>query len=196
MRFDKPFPHVITTDSFKNLRGRVLESWPTDDDPEWQQYENSKRAHRGVIDDVLIAGEILADVLSDQLGIPDLIFDETLRGAGMHETLRGGSLGMHVDFNQHPNGLYRRVNAILFLNEGWEPGDGGALWLQGKGPKDGNTIRPELGTLVVWETADDRWHGHPVPLQRDSRKSLAWYFYTDEKPPGFTKPHGTIYRDA
>lgn len=198
--FDKPFPHFLADDLFdlETLRAGV-EDWPSDS-PHWKRYGNNKRA---LSDFDLIPPKLQAIIhrgqnetrrmVQERLGTPPLLHDPSLYGAGLHETLKGGRLGMHVDFNLHPTtGLYRRVNAILFLNENCILDRGGWLNLEFD---DIVMIRPQIGTFIAWETADDRWHGHPVPLKAESRKSIAWYFYTVEKPEGFTKPHGTIYRD-
>ena len=201
MKFEKPFPHFVSTDLFdrEQLRRAVAE-WPAEG---WKEYETGKRAlsHLGEMPrslQTVVAGKAayrLESLLSAELGIPNLIADDTLYGAGLHETLRGGRLGMHVDFNIHPRTkLYRRVNVILYLNDDWTEEDGGALILSNGTADEDAMISPRLGTFVAWEVGDERWHGHPDPLESESRKSIAWYFYTAEKPQGFSEKHGTIYR--
>jgi hypothetical protein len=100
---------------------------------------------------------------------PDII------GGGMHLSGPGARLDTHVDFNAHPATRWPRVaNALLYLNERWEPEWGGVLELD----RSAVEVLPTMGTLVVFETSDRSWHGHPKPIVGDHwRKSLAVYFY-------------------
>ncbi len=125
-------------------------------------------------------------------GIPNLIADPTLFGAGLHCIPPGGFLRMHVDFNTHPKGWHRRVNYLIYLNERWEDEWGGALKL---GDAQSASYMPRGGRAVVFETTDDSWHGHPEKLlcpEGVQRRSLALYFYT--KAPPKARPHTTVYR--
>jgi Rps23 Pro-64 3,4-dihydroxylase Tpa1-like proline 4-hydroxylase len=99
---------------------------------------------------------------------------------------------MHVDFNQHPKGWHRRVNLLIYLNEEWDESWNGHLQLGMQTPK---LIAPFGGRCVIFETNDQSWHGHPVPLtcpEHIQRRSLALYYYTREKPKA--EAHTTIYR--
>ena len=61
--------------------------------------------------------------LSKALDIPKLIPDPYFTGGGLNVTVSGGLLDVHVDGNYHDaTGLHRRVNAILYLNPGWQEG--------------------------------------------------------------------------
>jgi Rps23 Pro-64 3,4-dihydroxylase Tpa1-like proline 4-hydroxylase len=113
--------------------------------------------------------------LEELTGIKGLVPDPYLKGGGVHRIGRGGFLKMHTDFNFHNElRLYRRLNLLLYLNENW-PG-GGMLWLG----KD-KCVQPEANTMVVFETSETSWHGHPDPLEHDSpRDSIALYYYTAE----------------
>jgi Rps23 Pro-64 3,4-dihydroxylase Tpa1-like proline 4-hydroxylase len=113
-------------------------------------------------------------------GEEKLLPDPYLFGGGLHRIQRGGSLGMHIDFNYHGVGLYRRLNLLLYLNPEWEPEWGGYLSLAGK-----KLISPEANTMVVFTTDDESWHGHPEPLncpQDVFRDSIALYYYSAIKP--------------
>jgi Rps23 Pro-64 3,4-dihydroxylase Tpa1-like proline 4-hydroxylase len=126
-------------------------------------------------------------------GIPDLIADPDLFGAGLHCIPPGGFLHLHVDFNRHPQGWHRRVNVLIYLNEAW-PGEWGGDLQYGLGEAS-ILIPPMAGRCVVFETTDASWHGHPHPLKCPPDRlgrSLALYFYTREPP---AEPaHSTIYR--
>lgn len=71
----------------------------------------------------------------------------------------------------------RAVTAILYLNEAWQPEDGGELrlWLDDAGTADSITVLPEGGTLVLF-LSDRYWH-EVLPARRE-RLSLTGWFLT------------------
>lgn len=86
----------------------------------------------------------------------------------------GGFYKAHLD--RHENTQSRIVTAILYLNEGWEPGDGGELKLRTTpGDKDGafELIEPRLGTLVLFR-AGDFWH-EVLPANRSRMSITGWF---------------------
>lgn len=121
-------------------------------------------------------------------GIYDLIADDMHAGSGLHQTLPGGLLGLHSDFNKHKvTGLHRRVNMFVYLNPDWKESYGGHLELW---PKDLSVCQvnllPTLGRFAMFSSTDFSYHGHPKPLacpNGRSRRSLALYFYTKTRPP-------------
>ncbi|MCU0795956.1 MAG: 2OG-Fe(II) oxygenase [Akkermansiaceae bacterium] len=80
----------------------------------------------------------------------------------------------HLD--RHRGTSERVVTAILYLNEGWVPEDGGRLkiWTEA-GKQDGpfEHVEPRLGTLVVF-LAGDFWH--EVEEARKTRMSVTGWF--------------------
>jgi Rps23 Pro-64 3,4-dihydroxylase Tpa1-like proline 4-hydroxylase len=138
-------------------------------------------------------------------GIPDLLYDPDYVGGGTHENLNGQELDPHVDFNYHPKTrLHRRLNLIVFLNPEWREEWGGALelhadpWLP---PEEDHvrTIVPILNRCVIFETSESSWHSFkrirlPPEKQDLSRRSIAVYYYTRQRPAEETSPrHSTIY---
>jgi hypothetical protein len=116
-------------------------------------------------------------------GIKGLIPDPHFLGGGFHETLSGGRLGIHADFNIHQKlRLRRRINVLVYLNHDWKPEWGGELelWTQDMKTK-AKSVAPHFNRCVIFDTNDTSWHGHPdamtCPVDR-SRKSLALYYYT------------------
>ncbi len=108
---------------------------------------------------------------------------------------KGGKLGIHADFNKQPtNGLDRRVNVLLYLNESWKEEWGGHLELWDS--KECVTkINPIMNRMVVFNTSSTSFHGHPHPLTCPDdvfRKSLALYYYTEGRPEK-TQSHGTLF---
>lgn len=142
---------------------------------------------------------------SEITGIPKLLYDPDYIGGGTHENLEGQELDPHVDFNYHPRTrFHRRLNLILFLNPEWDAAWGGCLelhrnpWL----PPEENPIQavvPAANRCVLFETSEHSWHGFSriqLPPEKSglSRRSIAVYFYTRQRPAAETAPdHATVY---
>ena len=125
--------------------------------------------------------------LENLTGISDLIPDPHYRGSGVHQTLSGGHLDIHADFNRYERyQLHRRVNVFIYLNDEWDDSFGGHLELWSKDMEScGAKIRPTLGRFVVFSSTDFSYHGHPNPLscpKNRSRRSIALYYYTRTRP--------------
>jgi hypothetical protein len=155
-------------------------------------------------DQMLRSREFLSFV-GELTGIPKLLYDCDYIGGGTHENLDGQELDPHIDFNYHPRTRqHRRLNLILFLNPEWAREWGGCLelhcnpWL----PSDENRIKavvPAANRCVLFETSEHSWHGFNrirLPPEKNglSRRSIAVYFYTRERPAEETAPdHATVY---
>ena len=136
--------------------------------------------------------------LEDLTGIGGLIPDPHFLGAGFHEILTGGHLSVHADFNHHkPMDLERRINVLVYLNEGWEEAHGGALELWDAGmTRCVRRIVPAMNRCVVFNTTSTSWHGNPQPVAHPagtSRKSIALYYYTATWD-GTRRDHTTQFR--
>ena len=155
--------------------------------------------------DEVIQGAAFLQWLSAATGIPGLLYDPWYFGGGTHENRNGQDLDAHVDFNRHPaNGWHRRLNLIVYLNHDWQDAWGGSLELHSD-PRaaDDRVLRitPLFNRCVVFETTEWSWHGFaPIALppaeQARTRRSIALYFYTRERPASeLADPHSTIYVD-
>jgi hypothetical protein len=127
--------------------------------------------------------------VSELTGIDGLVTDDTLEGAGLHQTQTGGFLNIHADFTVHPHRrhLHRRANLLVYLNEDWPESYGGDLELWSRDMKTREEVIAPIGNrAVIFTTGADTWHGHPEPLRCPpdrARRSLAIYYYTVEDAP-------------
>jgi hypothetical protein len=154
--------------------------------------------------DALVRSPALLDLVGKLTGIPGLLYDPEYYGGGTHENLHGQELDSHVDFNYHPTRRWhRRLNLIIYLNHEWHEAWGGSIDLH-TNPWDPEhdvvqSVLPLFNRCVLFETSERSWHGfRKIALPEDkralSRRSVALYFYTRERPPAETFPaHATFY---
>lgn len=196
----EPFPHLVTDGSWDPaLLRKVAREFPDPAIPGWRRYENStERKLEGppglwgaATRELFRQVEASTAELGDAFGIEGLQMETV--GGGYHLIPPGGYLAVHADFNRSPHtGRYRRLNHLVYLNDGWDE-DGGALELWGSdGPAV--VVAPEMNRTVVFETSDRSWHGHPKPATR-WRKSVAAYFFTAEPPSGYLGEHSTLWHE-
>jgi hypothetical protein len=118
--------------------------------------------------------------------ISGLLSDPFYAGGGYHETTTGGKLGIHADFRIEERAhLHRRLNVIIYLNEGWNDEYGGFLELWDRDmSKKCKEVAPLINRCVIFNTDADSFHGHPDPLNTPDgvvRRSIALYYYTASK---------------
>ncbi len=199
----EPFPHVVI-DNFldASLASQLLEEFPpfergnnVGDDGKPGRKSTFERIKRlggkfESLDQAIQHREFL-DVIGSIVGIPDLIYDPFYLGGGTHENCDGQSLDAHVDFNYHPSeGWHRRLNLIVYLNPEWDTAWGGNLELFRDPYTDAVPavrIAPIFNRCVIFATTENSWHGFDrISLPNDrkdiSRKSIALYFYSKERP--------------
>ncbi len=198
---DIPFRHVCI-DGFLEPRyaKTALESFPPEDSSVWKTPENvhthAKSVLRGLkyeqfgwsvrpIFDYL-ASAITLTRLADMFSIAGLMPDPYYSEGGYHRIGRGGFLDIHADFSHSDiTGLERRLNLIIYLNEGWQPEWGGELKLYAKDLTPMASYEPLFNRAVIFETGATSYHGHPKPLdcpEGEYRKSIALYYYTLPRP--------------
>jgi len=156
------------------------------------------------LDDLIRTREFL-DFVGVLTGIADLRYDPHYFGGGTHENRDGQDLDPHIDFNRHPiEPWHRRLNLIVYLNRDWEDAWGGSLELHSdpRLPDDRvEVVTPLYNRCVIFETTESSWHGFsritlPDDRKNLSRKSVALYFYTTDRPAEELGPtHSTIYID-
>jgi hypothetical protein len=155
--------------------------------------------------DELIQTRAFLDLIGRITAIPDLLYDPDYFGGGTHENREGQDLDPHVDFNRHPReGWHRRLNLIVYLNHEWDDAWGGSLELHSdpRAADDRVTlVTPLFNRCVIFETTEWSWHGFgrislPAAHAALTRKSIALYFYTKERPADeLAGTHSTIYVD-
>jgi Rps23 Pro-64 3,4-dihydroxylase Tpa1-like proline 4-hydroxylase len=208
---NRPYPHIHLTDFLDDeVVRKIAAEFPKPTDTSWIQYRHYNENKLGKTNRAEfppLIGRLIDEFnnpefvawLSELTGIAGLMPDPSLEGGGMHQTERGGFLNMHADFthhHHHPN-WHRRCNLILYLNEGWKPEWKGAIELWDREMKSCVVqVPPLLNHVVIFNTTNESYHGYPEPISPPegvTRKSLALYYYTEEKD-GQYSPRSTNYQ--
>ena len=213
-----PFTHFFLDNFFEEkFAYELLENFPSLDsdlwertnDPEIEVKMRSKWTSEfdipeKIIDVIRIMNSApFLESLSNALDIPKLIPDPYFTGGGLNVTVSGGLLDVHVDGNYHDaTGLHRRVNAILYLNPGWQKGWGGEFGLYDEtGNKLIKKIAPIHNRLIIFDTNDKSFHGLPDPLnfpEGHARRSIILYYYTKDERPNdqvtVNEPHSALWK--
>jgi Rps23 Pro-64 3,4-dihydroxylase Tpa1-like proline 4-hydroxylase len=125
--------------------------------------------------------------LEDITGIKGLLPDPSYLGGGIHRIKTGGRLGIHCDFNIHPQlQKYRRLNVLIYLNKDWKPSYNGEFefWNETMTERT-KSVPPIFNRMVLFRINDTAYHGHPIPWEGPEgceRLSLAAYYYTEDRP--------------
>jgi 2OG-Fe(II) oxygenase superfamily len=191
-----PIPHIFLPDFLEaELARTIAGEFPDPNSAAWTHYQHQNENKLGmakrecfprglgsVVDELNSPGFV--SWLSQLTGIPGLMADPMLEGGGLHQSGRGGFLNVHTDFSNHHYHKHwrRRVNLILYLNEGWQKEWGGSIELWDSGMHHCVAKYPPLlNQALIFNTDDRSYHGFPEPLQCPegvSRRSLALYYYT------------------
>lgn len=216
--FEEPYKHLVI-DNFldEDLANMCLENFPDVSDPSWEfandsdieiKYRTTWRSEfdipEGIVDAVrILNGADFLRAVSEVFGIKKLMPDPYFSGGGLNITRRGGLLDVHVDGNYHDaSGLNRRMNALLYLNPGWQPEWGGEFGIyDANGENCIKKIEPLFNRLVVFDTHDKSWHGLPDPVNFPEdvpRRSILLYYYTKESRPSIQtvveEPHSALWK--
>lgn len=213
----EPFRHVVIENFFSTeYANRLLADFPSFERGnarnEAGELGNKSTVERirelspayGELDELIKSQGFLA-LIGKLTGIENLLYDPFYFGGGTHENREGQDLDPHVDFNRHPiENWHRRLNLIVYLNPEWQDCWGGSLEIH-KDPRfDDNQIElitPLFNRCVIFETTETSWHGFsriglPESSKDLSRRSIALYFYTTDRPADeLADTHSTIYVD-
>lgn len=190
----EPFPHVVIDDFLLPEVAEAIHdevrSTPTDLDSSNNITQRLKTACVDWDEFGDLSGRLISYFNSSKFiepmekitGIDGLFGDPSLEGGGIHQTIRGGFLKMHTDFNWNEKlRADRRVNILYYLNKDWKPEYRGELIISKIHEKAQKAIEPVFNRLVIFNTNDTTLHGHPFPLQFPegySRASIAMYYYS------------------
>ena len=147
----------------------------------------------------LLASPDFLAMMSDLMGVQNLIADPELAGGGIHETNSGGRLDVHVDFNfVEDKKLHRRLNILIYFNKDWKEEYGGYFDIWDKDVKRCyGAFAPIFNRACGFVTSEISFHG-VTPLTCPPhilRKSFATYYYTREAPEGWSgEVHSTIFK--
>jgi hypothetical protein len=196
-----PFPHVVIDNAIDPMALRALVSqYPSVTEKKWWVYDNALE-RKYAFNDLSQLDQAFANFFAEanspefiaQLGriagLENLVPDNTLRGAGLHQIVRSGKLDVHEDFNVHHElKAFRKLNMIVYLNEDWDASWGGDLQLWNADmTMCEKSVLPVFNRIVIFRTDMKSNHGHPDPLacpEGVTRRSLATYYYvqmTDEE---------------
>jgi len=172
---------------------KVATTWKTQFGPRTRQYFAE------------LAGAAFLKTLEKVTEMWGLIPDPYMFGGGLHATAAGGKLAVHVDYNKHPFfKLDRRLNLLVFLNEGWTEANGGWLELWDHEMKAcAVRILPLFNRTVIFSTTSTSFHGQPEPIIGPPdlwRKSIALYYFSNGRadegmPPDYADEHSTLWRE-
>lgn len=208
-----PFPHIAIDNFFpESVVDQVLGEFPRPDSIEWREFKSSRERKLASSNEQVLGpatrrliwelnSQVFLEFLQVLTGIDNLIPDPMLAGGGLHQIVRGGKLGVHVDFNKHHHyQLDRRLNLLLYLNKDWEEEYGGHFELWDRDvTKCVKKLLPVFNRIAVFSTSEHSWHGHPDPLncpEDMSRKSLALYYYTNGRPEEErASGHSTVFKN-
>jgi len=191
----------------------MASEFPSAEAPIWHQFQSASENRKLQSNDFYAIPKNLRKIIYEfngpafvrflerLTGIDNIIPGPHLYGGGLHQSRSGAHLSMHIDYNYHEAwGLDRRLNVILYFNDDWEEAWGGHLELWNK---DMTTlvkkIAPLGNRLVIFNTDEFSWHGHPDPLrcpESRTRRSMAFYYYTNGRPKTESAaPHNTVFRE-
>lgn len=209
----KPFRYFYVDDFLvPNWAEKVLAEYPKPD-VNWENttYINQKNKFQktkfekdsifNIVFEEMNHPEFLA-LISEMTGINNLIPDHDLFGGGLHQSVKGAFLDVHIDYNIHPETkLHRRLNILVYMNKDWEDQFEGHLELWDMDKKERlEKIAPLFNRMAMFETNEISWHGHPHKLNTPdgvSRKSIAAYYYTKEREDiKSVDGHNTIYMNT
>ncbi|MEO5976539.1 MAG: 2OG-Fe(II) oxygenase [Chryseolinea sp.] len=209
----KPFHFTMFEDFFrKDASEKILNSYPVIADGRWDgtMYVDQKnKFQKTTFEPSSVFNEVFGELNSKQFllwldrvtGVQDLLGDSELFGGGLHQSINGAFLNVHVDYNIHPKTKYhRRLNVLVYMNQHWHDSYEGhlELWDLSEGKKKLLArIAPTFNRCVIFETNEVSYHGHPKPLKTPpgvNRKSIATYYYTPTRPENeIASEHNTVY---
>lgn len=212
-----PFPFVCM-DEFLDAEAitALNKSFPSEKDPNYFDFCVEDGGNRGSnyanpepqtfpeafkrLDKFLSSRELIK-YLETVTGIKGLQYDPEYQGGGLRESKKRGFLPVHLDFNRHPKtGYHRRLNLLLYLNEGWKEEWGGHIQAH-RDPRQFTNdslvkgFSPINNRCFIFETSEHSWHGFSKLDCPDGqgRKAVSIYYFTETRPEGDVPFRNTEY---
>jgi hypothetical protein len=216
--FEEPFKHVFIDNFFptdfaynclKNFPDVNYKDWDSSFDKDIEVKYRTKWKSEFDIPDVIVDAvrilnsAVFLNAMSKVMGIEKIVSDPYFTGGGLNVTKRGGLLDVHVDGNYHDaTGLNRRLNALVYLNPGWEESWGGEFGIyDNTGDQCVKKIAPLFNRLVIFDSHDKSFHGLPDPINFPDevpRRSILLYYYTKDPRPSdqivIDEPHSALWK--
>ena len=215
----KPFKYTVIEEFFDSeLAEKIYQSYPEIDldNKSWDgttyldqrnKFTKTKFTKNSILNNVFssLNSSDFLEKIETITSIDELIGDPDLFGGGLHQSVKGAVLNVHIDYNLHPETkLHRRCNLIIFMNKNWKDKYEGhlELWdfVNHKNGKRIEKISPVFNRAVIFETNEISFHGHPHKLNTPdgiNRKSIATYYYTKTRPENeVASEHNTVYKNV
>lgn len=209
----KPFHYTVFENFFsQEMANHIHDSYPTIQNDSWDgttYIDQKNKFQKTAFESGSIFNGVFKELNSPEFlkwlesvtGINNLLGDVDLFGGGLHQSIKGAFLNVHVDYNIHPKTkFHRRLNVLVYMNKDWKDEYEGhlELWhLTDEHKVLLEKVSPQFNRCVIFETNEISYHGHPKPLKTPAnvnRKSLATYYYTSGRPDDETvSEHNTIY---
>ena len=125
----------------------------------------------------------MLDQLSELTGIPGLLPDPYLVGAGYSKSFPGDTLKLHTDFNWNDTlKLHRACSFIVYLTPEWQSEWHGGLDFYDHGREQVVThVDCLFNRCLIWNYHKQGWHGHIHPLSCPMdrpRTTFRLFYYT------------------
>lgn len=216
--FAEPYKHLVIDGALGDaFAGECLTAFPGLKDPTWEyahdedieiKYRTTWKSEFDIPEVIadavrILNSSLILNAMAARLDIPKIVPDPYFTGGGLNISMRGGLLDVHVDGNYHDaTGLNRRLNAILYLNPGWQPDWGGEFGVYDREGKEClKRVAPLHDRLVIFDSHDFSFHGLPDPIQfpeGEPRRSIILYYYTKEPRPAaqiaVEQPHSALWK--
>lgn len=146
----------------------------------------------------MISSKEFCHWMSEITGVQDLFVTNDALGAGLHQGKRGSFLDIHIDFSMHHiNNVYRRLNLLIFFNEGWQDEWKGHTELWNSDMTECvKKVRPDFNRAIIFQTTGKSYHGYGKisPPEGINRKSFYAYFYTNLPGEQDGYYHDTVFK--
>jgi 2OG-Fe(II) oxygenase superfamily len=187
-----PFPHLVIDRMFPEsildgLRPELpdfedREHWWLENDESIVRYNLRSASELGASGFQLVSFLHSANFLyfiSEITGIPNLLPDPYLTGAGYTSVPQFGYFRVHSDRNNaYETRLMRRLSLIIYLNKDWLPEYGGELQLYNSRSKDPEVcIAPIYNRMIIFDTSAGNLHGVSTVTCPDGRSRDAFLTY-------------------